>query len=234
METADSGVETHLMPRRIWRAPAKPVTVTAMFKPYSRSPGLHWCRRWAGLLSLLVLLTGPAQANTSSSDTKDSKYYGNCLVFTEVDMLTDATSHHLACYEGDLIYGTVISMGKMKLSADSSAQLFVSLSMGLQFHMDPHIPVAIRVDKGPLIKRNAHWSLGDGKRALIFDDQLAHQLLHDLARGQRVAIGVGDERGSIRLDGAQRAIADFRQRIGLPAQQTLTPQQRQVLEIPRQ
>ena len=233
METADSGVETHLMPRRIWRAPAKPVTVTAMFKPYSRSPGLRWCRRWAGLFSLLVLLTGSAQANTSSSDTEDLKHYGNCQVFTTVDMLTDAASHHLACHEGSLTYGTVIGVQDMR-HLPTVSQLVVSLSMGLQFHMDPRIPVAIRVDKGPLIKRNARWSLEGGRNALILDDQLAHQLLHDLARGQRVAIRVGNERGSIRLDGAQRAIADFRQRIGLPAQQTLTPQQRQVLEIPRQ
>ena len=174
-------------------------------------------KRLCALVAVVGLSLAQAQADTSSShETKDAKRYGNCVVFTLVDMFTDEVFHVFACQEETFTDKTTITIRTLK-----DFGLSISLSKGLQVHMEERIPVALRVDKGPLIKRDAHWSPADAHSAYILDDLLAHQLLHDLARGQRVAIQVGDERGHIRLDGSQRAIADFRQRAGLQPQQTL-------------
>ena len=110
-----------------------------------------------------------------------------------------------------------------------AGKIIILLTKGLQFHIDARIPVAIRIDKGQLIQRNAHWISDSAKYAYIVDEQLARALLHDLAHGQRVAIQVGKERGHVLLDGSRKALADFRQRVGLHAQQTLTIEQRRNL-----
>ena len=184
------------------------------------------------LVAVVTLAGSLAWADTSSSsDAKNTKHYGNCYVNTFVDMFDDTVRHILGCKEETLTDKTeVVIIASFHPRAKALGKsLNIGLSKGLQFHMEERIPVAIRVDKGNLIKRDADWSTGS---AFIFDEQLARQLLHDLARGQRVAIQVGDERGNVRLNGSGKAVADFRQRIGLPAQETLTPQQRQTLEIP--
>ena len=137
-------------------------------------------------------------------------------MLTEVDMFTDEESHILCCVDGTLTDKTMIMIRRRPKG------FHVLLSKGVQVHMELSIPVAIRIDKGPIIERDALWNPEAAEFAVILDEQLARQLLHDLAHGQRVAIQVGDERGHIQLDGSQRAIADFRQRVGLPAQPTLT------------
>ena len=105
------------------------------------------------------------------------------------------------------------------------------------FHLDPTIPVAIRIDKGPLRELEAHWIVEGSKAALVDRPSLALTLLEELAQGQRVVIRVGKETGNIRLNGSAKAIQDFKRRAGLiyqgrPQQRTLTPQERQTLEIP--
>ena len=97
-------------------------------------------------------------------------------------MFTDEEVHVFLCLEETLTDKTQIAIGI------GPRGLGVTLSKGLQFHMEKRIPVAIRIDKGPLIKRDAQWSSEDAENASIFDEQLARSLLHDLARGQRVAI----------------------------------------------
>ena len=185
------------------------------------------------LIAVLFALVGSvAQADTSSSyDMKNAKQYGNCAVLTLVDMFTDEEMHKFVCLEETLTDETYMEISTATHLPVSSG-LKVTLSKGLQVHMEWTIPVAIRIDNGPLIKRNADWLPEGAENAFIYDEQLARQLLHELARSQRVAIQVGNKRGHIKLDGSQRAVADFRQRAGLQAQQTLTPQDRQTLEIP--
>ena len=170
-----------------------------------------------GALLLVALCTvRPALADTSRShEVKNARKYGNCGVLTLVDMFTDEAAHGFSCLEETLTDKTQISV-----RSERDGLAYISLSKGLQFHVEGFIPVAIRIDKGSLIRRSAYWD-SSNSTAYILDGQLARQLLHDLARGNRVAIQVGDERGHIRLNGSQRAIADFRQRAGLQPQQTL-------------
>ena len=179
------------------------------------------------LVAVVFVLAGSvAQADTSSSsDLKDTKQYGNCSVTTIVNMFTDKEHYGVACIEDTLTDQTMIGV------MSQGDRLSVLVGKGLQFHFDNRVSVLIRVDQNELIRRSAQWDRETSKRAYIQDDKLARRLLHELARGQRAAIQVGDESGNVRLNGSGKAIADFRQRAGL-TQETLTPQQRQTLEIP--
>jgi len=175
---------------------------------------------------VFALVGSVAQADTSRThEVKDHKTYGNCHTFTQVDLFTDEEFYTVGCFENTLTDTTVIGIQY------ESSGLYVLLSKGLQFHLDDQVPVMIRIDKGEVIRRSAHWHR-KSNRAFIQDADLARHLLHDLSHGQRAILKVGDEGGNVQLDGAAQAIADFRHRAGLPAQQTLTPQQRQTLEIP--
>ena len=177
--------------------------------------------RYSLLALVVVFAASTAQADTSESyETKNGQTYGNCGVFTYVDMFTDDTAHTLACGQSTLTDQTQIGLRY------EAGKTIVLLSKGLQFHTADRIPIAIRIDKGQLIQRNAQWDSENARRAYILDEQLARVLLHDLAHGERVAVQVGNERGHIVLDGSGKAVADFRQRIGLHAQQTLTIEQR--------
>ena len=142
------------------------------------------------VFALAWAAAGAAQADTSdSSDIKNHKMYGNCYVLTNVDMFTDDEWHTFGCQEETLTDHTEIVIGS------GHRGLGVFLSKGAKFHFDETIPVAIRVDKGPLIRRSAMWISEGARFAFIHDEQLARSLLHDLARGQRVAIRVGNESG---------------------------------------
>lgn len=171
-------------------------------------------KRLGALVVVVGLSLAQAQADTSGSTIELPKRYHNCGTWTILNQPTDEKVHIFACFE-ETLTDTQITIGS------KSGSLEIALRAGIQLHMEGSIPVAIRIDNGPLIKRTAEWDMEGAKDAIIYDRQLANQLLHDLARGQRIAIQVGDERGHIRLDGSQRAIADFRQRAGLQPQQTL-------------
>ena len=140
---------------------------------------------------------------------------GNCYVTTAADDFTDEKRHFVSCSPSSNPE-TFISIITSPVRG-----LYILLNSGVSFHLDDFIPVMIRVDKGRLIRRSARW-LFKQHMAAILDPALAQQLLYDLARGQKVAIMVGTERGSIRLNGSHAAIAEFRQRAGLNHQQTLT------------
>ena len=171
-------------------------------------------KRLCALVVVVGLSLAQAQADTSSSTIELPKRYHNCGTWTILHQPTAEKVHIFACFE-ETLTDTQITIGS------KSGSLEIALRAGIQLHMEGSIPVAIRIDNGPLIERTAEWDMEGAKDAIIHDQQLANQLLHDLARGQRIAIQVGDERGHIRLDGSQRAIADFRQRAGLQPQQTL-------------
>ncbi|MCY4386809.1 MAG: hypothetical protein OXC18_06855 [Desulfurellaceae bacterium] len=165
---------------------------------------------------VFTLIASLAQADTSrTSETKDMKTYGNCITFTERDLFTDEEYYTVTCGEETLTDATAIGIRSQRDG------LYVILSKGLQFHLEDQVPVIIRVDKGPVIRRSADWDRQNPRRAFIQDDHLARRLLDNLANGQRAILKVGDEGGNIQLDGSQRAVADFRHRASLQPQQTL-------------
>ena len=164
------------------------------------------------LLALVVFLPHSAQAET---EQQNLKLYGNCAVFTLVDVFTDERTPGVSCSKVALSTSALIFIQSIE------GTLSVILKAAPQFHLDSTIPVLIRVDKGQLIQRQARWGM-ETDSAYIFDPDLATRLLHDLARGQKVHIKVGSESATIPLTGSRRAIDDFRQRAGLDHQRSLT------------
>ena len=179
-------------------------------------------KRLTLLLSLVVFLARPALGDTSSStESKDLETYGNCHVVTAVNLFTDSEYHVFGCLERSLTDQTGIG-----IIWHPDGSLHITLNKGLMFYLDPTIPVAIRVDKGPLRELDANWIIEGSKAALVNHPSLALTLLEELAHGQRVVIKVGKETGNVRLNGSFKAVQDFKRRAGLIYQRSLT--------IPRQ
>ena len=165
--------------------------------------------RLLSLILVRLVLLGPL-IQPAWSANENIQRYGNCHVTTSVDEFTDERRVFLLCGREKPHLGMVL---------DEKMGLCIFLASNWQAHVGTEIPIRIRVDKGTLIQRSAHY-LPASHSALVCEPSLVHQLLHDLARGQKVAIEIGNERGTIKLTGSQRAVADFRHRAGLP-QQTL-------------
>ena len=164
---------------------------------------------WAGCLVLATsFLPSVARADTSASyDMVNHKLYGNCRAWTQQDMMTDAVSHHFECLEQ-----TLTDLSSISIHSWSQTLLEVQVSKGVMFRRDGQIEVAIRIDKGPVIKRTGIW-LGSHRAAILRDQYLARILMEDLAKGQRAVIQVGSERGNIKLEGSTAALQDFRLRM---------------------
>ena len=170
----------------------------------------------------LVCAGSSALADTSSStESKNLETYGNCHVVSAVNLFTDSEYHVFSCLERSLTDQTGIG-----IIWHPDGSLHITLNKGLMFYLDPTIPVAIRVDKGPLRELDANWIIEGGKAALVNHPSLALTLLEELAQGQRVVIKVGKETGNVRLNGSFKAVQDFKRRAGLIYQRSLT--------IPRQ
>ncbi len=152
-----------------------------------------------------------AQADTSSSyDIEQDKQHGNCRVWAQVDMMTDEVSRHLSCAEETLTDETMISFSDW-----GNGAIKLNVSKGAMFYTESHIPVAIRIDKGLVIRKMGQWDFNNMRATVpLLQDQL-QDLLNDLAQGQRVIIRVGTERGNIILQGSAAAIKDFRKRVNV-------------------
>ena len=168
---------------------------------------------WKALMLVLgVWLSGGtlpmAKADTSASyEMEDHKRYGHCRVWTQMDMLTDEESHHLECKEE-----TFTDETKIGISYWGQRGREVRVGKGVMFHFGDQIPVAIRIDKGAVIRRDGRW-YSEGMEAIIPGGGLTAPLMDELAKGQRAVIQVGEERGNIRLQGSAAAIEDFRERV---------------------
>lgn len=168
-------------------------------------------RKVTVILGVWLLMTLPMATLADTSDSYDierNKVYGNCRVWTAVDMLTDHVLHHLECSEE-----TMTDVTSIRVTSQHDGGFDILLSKGAMFIMDELVPVAYRIDKGKLIKGRWLWvgELMSAKTAV--DKKFVLALLDELAKGERIAIQVVDERGNVILDGAGVAVKDFRDRL---------------------
>lgn len=164
------------------------------------------------ILALSLWLIGgtactPPPPEIPGFDIKNFKTYSNCSVGTRIDMLTDEEEHIVECE------GPMSGFPKIRIVSWRD-KLGVLLFVREQFSprgRDPvaSIPVAIRIDKRPLIRKTASWNRKDHSLG-IFERDFALSLLDELATGGHVAFRVGDEQGHIRLPESAAAIAYFR------------------------
>ena len=155
----------------------------------------------------LIFLTDSVADTSDSISIVNSKIYGNCQVSDRIDMLTDDKTIWLACGESTITDITAIFF----VYHISKNSLSLGVSKRVQFHIDDTIPVAIRIDKGKVLKGNWIWQ--NSKMAWSLDESIIKPLLSGFARGKRMILKVGDERGDIVLTGSTEAVADFKTRI---------------------
>ena len=156
------------------------------------------------IVGVFFLLAWPAQA-----ERVNWKFYDRCQVWQYVDDLTDETQYDLECSDrrpdSSVTFRYVPQHGT----------LVVMLGRGRMIHREKQIPIAIRIDKG--IVRREIWSWSQEHQAAYTTNQsLVRRLMNELSPAKRMVIEIGENRGSIRLDGSAAAIRDFRQRINIP------------------
>ena len=139
-------------------------------------------------------LSLPALYDSANSKLVDQKTYGNCRVLTEA-----APSR--------LPYHTVYCNNPR---ARAYGRIDIRSYHGRLVVVPPPPPTEIRVDNGEVIRLSP--SSSDG---LIHDHDLAFHLLDELAHGQRAVLKSGANSAVIPLNGANRAINDFRRRASL-------------------
>jgi len=166
------------------------------------------------ILALGLCLAGGTWASAQESfeirgtTLKNLKLYGNCVVATKVDMLTDEEITVLSCGE-DPSSVEVIPNSPMLMIDPTGVGIVVE---GQSSSHNRRIPVALRIDKRPPVSRTAYW-LGANSTAVIPDPDLARSLLDELATGRRIIIRVGTIQNHFDLHGSAAAIADFRSRL---------------------
>lgn len=189
------------------------------------------------LFLFALLLVGASVQSAAAFEPQSRIEYGNCAVRTLTNeylrkyLRKDSKPYaHLACYhfarESPNPY--TVSFSISRDTTYPSRSFTISLGAENQFHLsDEPIPVAVRVDKGPPIIRQAKWSGPADAYIHDFDPQLADNLLDQIAAGQKLFIEVGTQSGVIDLTGSARAVQDFRRR------HLLLNRHPQTLEAPR-
>ena len=161
-------------------------------------------KRWIGIALVIAALAGGAAA--WADDIVNEKAYGGCLVWTDIDALTDDESHKLACTSET---GVIVITGVALIWR--AGETGVTFMVGPMFYFESHIVVAWRIDKGDV--RTGNWSWSDAGGAFTREHSVFDALLDELPAGKRIVIKVGSEKAIISLDGSAAAVKDFRTRI---------------------
>ena len=121
-------------------------------------------KRWIGMALVVLAVAGfGSSAAAQAHDRVNEQQYGNyCYVSTIIDALTDEEGHALVCSASEI--GSLmdllnpVGIGLVWASGQSS----VVFTIGLTVHLESHIDVAWRIDKGEV--RTGNW-LWDCKRS---------------------------------------------------------------------
>ena len=108
-----------------------------------------WLTSFAVVFSLGLLSTVATADTSDSYDITRNRVYGNCRVWTQVDMLTDEESHHLNCKEETITDVTEVGISQWGLP---EGNLELRVGKGLMLYLDDRIPVAIRIHKGKVVR----------------------------------------------------------------------------------
>lgn len=186
------------------------------------------------ILALMLAPIASGQDTSDSSFIENLQVYGNCAVSDSIDMFTDEVTHGLFCIQSNLtdktqigfavyplgMFGDHAQRAELRMRGIGPYLPYVSISKGLQFHMEDSIEVAIRVDRGELF--TGEWDFGSNGDASCFPSlgagphcnlEFFQRLLIDVANGERIAIKVGAESGNVLLEGSYEAVADFLERL---------------------
>ena len=176
-------------------------------KDWSLLRGIVAC----GLLVVVVWFSEwihtPTNVALAASETKDAKRYGNCLVSTSINLLTDEETHNFGCE--DQKKSTLIV-----ISQYPNQGLTLNLKSGQQSWPLDTTNVSLRFYPDPIIERPATQWINAIGYAQIKDQQFISSLFPQITNEGRLVVEVGFNSGVIDLTGAAQAVQDFQQRIG--------------------
>ena len=151
-------------------------------------------------------------------ETLNVKQFGMCEVLDRVDMFTDQTTYQLNCDS----WNTTEENGPCYSCDDRALIEFhvldhggfaVAVSNGFHFSAEKTLPVMIRVDRGTVIAGD--WQVnGLAWVSLTRDADVFTTLLTEIANGERIAIQVDNEVGTVPLILAHDMVDEFLARIG--------------------
>ena len=137
----------------------------------------------------------------------NSKRYGACRVWTQIDSLHDKGKEWLRCkntrtkFRLDVIY------------VRASHHWVVTLHKQGISYTEPSIPVAYRFDDGSVTQ--LHWGWSQQYATAMMDAPLFIALfLGELQAARLMVVEMGPEWGIIELDRATQAVQDFEERSG--------------------
>lgn len=173
-------------------------------------------------LSAALVLLGASPVAAEMVE-RSIKLYGNCMVSTDLDALTDEVSHMMMCaepLEGMSLEGGFLNRLRTALNdalIPFSARLVIirtrSDKLGLVLHSED---ISFSLDERPTVKlrvdREGVWiekaRAGDSGQAWVIPN-ISRHLLTEIANGKKLTFRVGKITERVPLRGSARALADL-------------------------
>ena len=169
-------------------------------------------------LKALVVVLAVLAATAVAQETRDAKWHGLCLVYTEADPMSDEVGAGFFCKgeseEEPLLYiAKRVGSSTFTVGVGSKTTERVADNTPLD-ELQAFAPseVRYRVDDGDILTRSANVA-ADGV-FYVAEDALAEALLEQVPKGEKFHFAIENFRTyTILLHGAKEAVADFQERL---------------------
>ncbi|MCY4651950.1 MAG: hypothetical protein OXC95_02160 [Dehalococcoidia bacterium] len=171
---------------------------------------------------VVVLAVLAVVVTTTSQETEDKKRYGDCVVWTEVDPMSDEVGVFMTCAgqsDQNPGFGIGREVGSLimvvAVGSDEIERFVESISFE-ELEALPQLDIKFRVDRGDIFP-SAGWISKDGA-IYIESDTLGKWLLDQIARGEKLHFSIENFRTyTVALDNAKEAAADLTERMSPPS-----------------
>ncbi len=167
----------------------------------------------ARVKSMAAALYGLKQARSGPKKTMET--YGDCGTATGRDDRTNEKIHMMTCRgygKNAMLLAFVIRNREPQLEIRLTPADIGNETERFGDDQDGSVAVAILIDKRPVLNRFALWD-APSDMALLYETDVFHSLLKDVAKGYKATIQIGEMvGGTVELGGSAAAIRDLRER----------------------
>ena len=154
-------------------------------------------------------------AKALSGPKKTMETYGDCGTATGRDDRTNEKIHAMTCRgygKNAMLLAFVVRNREPQLEIRLTPADIGNETKRFRDDQDGSVAVAILIDKRPVLNRSATWD-APSDMALLYETEVFHSLLKDVAKGYKATIQIGDMvGGTVELGGSAAAIRDLRER----------------------
>ena len=158
-------------------------------------------------------LSGPKRARSGPKKTMET--YGDCGTATGRDDRTNEKIHAMTCRgygKNAMLLAFVVRNRDPQLEIRLTPADIGKETKRFRDDQDGSVAVAILIDKRPVLNRFALWD-APSDMALLYETDVFHSLLKDVAKGYKATIQIGEMvGGTVELGGSAAAIRDLRER----------------------